>query len=105
MQRLQSLLSLLEPNDIEKRNNHFSTIDWNSDLARERERRRTLTKLTGFDGILSRIWDLIIDAILLIFIGSLLGLIAGFIDISEMWVVHLSRGFKINKGFVYQSFI
>ncbi len=98
---LEQLSSLLDPHErvespriTSRRILNFSTIDWNLDLARERERRRDLQKLTGIEGVLAKIWDLCIDAVLLFVIGGCLGLLAGFIDISEMWIVDLRRGFK-----------
>jgi chloride channel 3/4/5 len=91
---MQRLLSLLEPAENALTQSHnFSTIDWNADLARERHRKREQSKITGFKGLYITIWELFIDMILLFIIGGLLGLVAGFIDVTEMWVVDVRRGF------------
>jgi hypothetical protein len=47
----------------------FSTIDWNLDIARERQRKRTIQKLQGIHGVWIQLTDSLLDTLLIFVLG------------------------------------
>jgi chloride channel 3/4/5 len=79
-------------------------IDWSLDSHREMLRRMDLAKMTGRAGIMMQVWDWLQDGLLILSIGSLLGILAGCIDISEGFLSDFREGFcrtdfTLNKNF------
>ncbi|KAI8928769.1 chloride channel [Entophlyctis helioformis] len=82
----------------------FTTIDWIHDSNKERSRVRNLRKLAGTWGAFVRAWDASQTWILILIIGGITGLLAGFIDVSEQWLSDMrmgycSAGFYLNRQF------
>ena len=64
----------------------FTTIDWNYDMAKDRARTRELQRITGPYGNLYRLYDRLVDWIVIALVGFLTGLLAAFVDISCEWI-------------------
>lgn len=75
----------------------FTTIDWVYDSAKERSRKFAMMgfqkSATTFKSRIQILYDQFQTWMLIIFIGIITGLIAGFIDISEMWISDTKFGF------------
>ncbi|KAJ3322054.1 hypothetical protein HDV06_003655 [Boothiomyces sp. JEL0866] len=84
--------------------NDFSTIDWTLDSQKERERQQEIGKLTGYSGFLIKLFEMCQESFIIILVGSITGLFAGFIDITEGWLSNMregycTEGFYLNKKF------
>lgn len=71
----------------------FTTIDWIHDNTKERGRQRALSKIRGIRGILIRAWDASTSWISVLLIGTITGLIAGYINISAEWLSDIKEGY------------
>jgi len=83
---------------------NFTTIDWNHDFAKDRNRRNKVKKRKTLKGRIYLIYDACQSWILVILIGIVTGLLAAFIAISADWISdikegHCKSGFYLNRKF------
>ncbi|KAM0750700.1 hypothetical protein T439DRAFT_325753 [Meredithblackwellia eburnea MCA 4105] len=81
-----------QPTRVRVAEGNNSSIDWNHELAKERQRVQDLLEIPGLAGVGARLWDVITPWLVVVATGVATGVLAACLDVLSSWLSDLRSG-------------